>query len=117
MGSEIDVKRAVILAAGRGTRLGAITADKPKPMVPIQGVPVLEHILVGLKGVGIQRFLLVIGYRGAVIREYFGDGSRWSMGIEYVEQQQLNGTGGAADSGARRSSSLTGTEGTSSRAT
>ena len=90
-----DVHKAVILAAGRGTRLGAITADRPKPMVPVQGVPVLEHILNGLLAEGIREFLLVVGYKGHAIRDYFTEGGRWGARIEFVEQEQLNGTGGA----------------------
>ena len=90
-----DVTKAVILAAGRGTRLGAITANRPKPMVPVQGKPVLEHILKGLIAEGIREFLLVVGYKGEAIREYCADGSRWGVNVQYVEQEQLNGTGGA----------------------
>src|SRR5688572_21689682 len=90
-----EVGKAVILAAGRGTRLGAITANRPKPMVPVQDTPVLEHILTGLMAEGIREFLLVVGYKGAAIRDYCGDGSRWGASIQYVEQEQLNGTGGA----------------------
>ena len=89
------ISRAVLLAAGRGTRLGALTADRPKPMVPVFGKPVLELILVRLASVGISDFVLVVGYRAAAIQEYFGDGSRWGWQIRYALQKETNGTGAA----------------------
>ena len=89
------LKRAVLLAAGRGTRLGALTQDRPKPMVPIAGRPVLEHILTRLHAVGFDDFILVVGYRAEVIEAYFGDGSRWGWHISYVLQANPNGTGAA----------------------
>ena len=89
------LKRAVLLAAGRGTRLGALTADRPKPMVPILGLPVLEHILLRLGTVGLSEFVLVVGYRAQAIQDYFGDGARWGWRISYVEQPVPNGTGAA----------------------
>ena len=95
MAGDTEVRKAIILAAGRGTRLGSITDDKPKPMVPVQGVPVLEHILTGLEREGIQEFLFVVGYMRQAIENYFGDGSAWNVGIQYAVQEALNGTGGA----------------------
>jgi dTDP-glucose pyrophosphorylase len=89
------LERAILLAAGRGTRLGALTADRPKPMVPMLGKPVLEHILLGLQSVGLSQFILVVGYRAEAIRAYFGDGSRWSWQISYALQPQPTGTGAA----------------------
>lgn len=89
------VDRAVLLAAGRGTRLGALTADRPKPMVPLCGKPILERILAGLRNAGIGEFLIVIGYRGDAIRDYFGDGRAWNVRIDYAEQPVPNGTGAA----------------------
>lgn len=91
----LSIDQAVVLAAGKGTRLGALTADRPKPMVPLLGKPVLEHILLALKEVGIRRYCVVVGYRGDAIRNYFQDGRGWNVEIEYVEQPVLNGTGGA----------------------
>jgi NDP-sugar pyrophosphorylase family protein len=89
------VNRAILLAAGRGSRLGALTANRPKPMVPLCGKPILERILVGLRSAGVSEFLCVIGYRGEAIREYFGDGSAWGIRVDYVEQPVANGTGAA----------------------
>ena len=89
------IDRAVLLAAGRGTRLGALTADRPKPMVPLLGKPALEHIMTRLANVGLREFILVIGYRGEAITSYFGDGVRWGWQISYVTQPTPNGTGSA----------------------
>ncbi len=89
------IDRAVLLAAGRGTRLGPLTADRPKPMVLIRGKPILERILLGLRAAGVSEFLFVVGYRGDAIRSYFREGSRWDVNIDYVEQPIPNGTGAA----------------------
>jgi dTDP-glucose pyrophosphorylase len=92
---ETKVERAVLLAAGRGTRLGALTADRPKPMVPVAGKPVLERILEAVREAGPRRFLLVVGYRREAIQEYFKDGSAWGVEIDYRVQEVPNGTGSA----------------------
>ncbi len=90
-----DVRRAVVLAAGRGKRLGSITANIPKPMVPVQGRPVLEHIVRGIAAAGVTHFLLVVGYRAEAIRAYFGDGGSLGVSVSYADQPVPNGTGAA----------------------
>ena len=88
--------KALILAAGRGTRLGALTAECPKPMLPIHGVPMLERIMAGIaREGGITEFVLVTGYRADVIQAYFGDGSRWGWQVQYVHQDPPRGVGDA----------------------
>lgn len=87
------IETAVILAAGKGTRMGSLTADTPKPMLPLAGKPMLEHILDRLRGAGIRRVLVVIGYRGDLIRAHFAD---YPLAMEYREQEVANGTGSAA---------------------
>lgn len=89
------VRRAALLAAGRGTRLGNLTADCPKPMIPIRGRPVLEYIVMGLRAAGICEFLLVVGYRAEAVHAHFGDGSLWGVKIDYVMQEVPTGTGAA----------------------
>ncbi|HXG23381.1 MAG TPA: sugar phosphate nucleotidyltransferase, partial [Chthonomonadales bacterium] len=89
------VHRAVLLAAGRGTRLGTLTTDRPKPMIPVRGRPVLEYIVVGLRAAGICEFLLVVGYRAEAIQAHFGDGSPWGVKIDYAMQEVPTGTGAA----------------------
>lgn len=84
-----------MLAAGRGTRLGKLTANRPKPMVPVQNRPVIEHILLGLRSVGITECLLVVSYRAEVIREFVADGSAFDIHVEYVDQLVPDGTGSA----------------------
>lgn len=91
----LRIERAVLLAAGRGTRLGALTADRPKPMVPLLGKPAIEHILLRLAHVGLTEFILVVGYRSEAIQSYFGDGARWGWRISYAFQPEPNGTGAA----------------------
>jgi NDP-sugar pyrophosphorylase family protein len=88
-----QVKKAVILAAGRGTRMKELTDELPKPMVKVKGTPILESIVRGLVGNGIEEILIVIGYRKEVITEYFGDGSNFDCHIEYIEQVVQDGTG------------------------
>ena len=56
--------KAVILAAGKGTRMGDLTEETPKPMLPVEGRPILEHILTGLREAGIQEFCLITGWKG-----------------------------------------------------
>lgn len=87
------VEKAVILAAGKGKRMGELTAHIPKPMLPLSGRPMLEHILERLGEAGIARFLIVIGYYGDQVQEHFA-GSDFD--ITYVEQTEINGTGRAA---------------------
>jgi UDP-N-acetylglucosamine diphosphorylase / glucose-1-phosphate thymidylyltransferase / UDP-N-acetylgalactosamine diphosphorylase / glucosamine-1-phosphate N-acetyltransferase / galactosamine-1-phosphate N-acetyltransferase len=87
------ITKAVILAAGRGTRMRELTNDLPKPMVEVRGKPILHHILDGLASTGIEEALIVVGYRREVIRDYFGDGHRVGLQMEYVEQVTQDGTG------------------------
>ncbi|KCZ73178.1 UDP-N-acetylglucosamine diphosphorylase/glucosamine-1-phosphate N-acetyltransferase [Candidatus Methanoperedens nitroreducens] len=87
--------KAVILAAGKGTRMGPLTESRPKVMLPIDNRPILEHIIVRLKAAGIKDFLVVIGYCKEKITDYFGDGSMLGVGIEYIEQQNPKGTADA----------------------
>lgn len=76
-------QQAIILCGGRGTRLRPFTDYMPKPMVPVNDRPFLEHLLEQLAACGISRFLLLTGYLGEQIRIYFGDGSSWGWEIEY----------------------------------
>ncbi len=87
--------KAVILAAGKGTRMGPLTTDRPKVMLPIANRPLLEHIIVSIKAAGIKDFLIVIGYCREKIKDLFGDGSSLGVNIEYVEQVHQKGTADA----------------------
>ena len=77
--------QAVILAGGRGTRLGPLTDTTPKPMIEFHGRPFLAYLLDQLRTQGIQEVLLLVGYLAGQIRDYFGDGTSWGLGIRYVE--------------------------------
>ena len=79
----IKPTQAIIFCGGLGTRLRPITDDLPKPMVPVLDKPFLEYLLEQLASQGIERFVLLTGYMGEVIYEYFGDGSFWGWEIEY----------------------------------
>lgn len=91
------IDQAVLLAAGRGTRMRDLTADIPKPMIAVRGKPVLQHIVEGLRGAGVGHFLIVVGYRADVVRDHFGDGSRYQIDIEYATQVVQDGTGRVVD--------------------
>jgi len=84
--------KAVVLAAGRGTRLEPVTSDLPKCMLPLAGKPVLEHILIGLKSADIKDIVIVVGYKKDSIADYFGDGDEWGLRIKYAEQKERLGT-------------------------
>ena len=85
----------VIMAGGRGSRLGHQTENCPKPLLPIGGKPILEHIIERAKAEGFNRFVLAIHYLGHMIEDYFGDGSRWQVQIAYLHEQTPLGTVGA----------------------
>jgi dTDP-glucose pyrophosphorylase len=87
------IDRAVVLAAGRGTRMRELTAEVPKPMIEVRGRPVLQHIVEGLGDAGIGELLLVVGYRADAVRNFFGDGSRLNIAIQYATQTVQDGTG------------------------
>ncbi len=86
--------KAMILAAGKGTRLRELTVDRPKPMLPVGGRPLLEQLLVLLRDQGISEFAINLHYLGAVIRDYFGNGARWGVRIHYLEEETLLGSAG-----------------------
>ena len=87
------IDKAVILAAGRGTRMRELTADLPKPMIEVRGKPVLQYITEGLRDAGVGKFLIVVGYRAEAVQNFFGDGSRYKVDIQYTTQEKQDGTG------------------------
>ena len=87
--------QAVIMSGGKGTRLAAVTKDIPKPMVPIDGKPLLEYQIENLKDNGVNNIILIIGHLGNVIQEYFGDGSSFGVDIRYYCEETPLGTAGA----------------------
>lgn len=89
----MPLMQAVILAAGKGTRMGTLTETLPKPMLSVCGKTLLEHKFDALPE-GVSEIIIIIGYLGHTIRERFGDTYKGKK-ITYVEQTELNGTGGA----------------------
>lgn len=87
--------KALILAAGEGSRLRPLTLDRPKPMVDLAGMPVLEHILLWLREGGVRDIAINLHYKPDVITDYFGDGSDWGVEITYSFEQELLGSAGA----------------------
>ncbi len=85
----------LILAGGRGTRLGTLTEKTPKPLLKIGGKPLLEILLTRLALQGIKRVFIAIHYLGAEIKAVFGDGEKLGMEITYIEEQQPLGTAGS----------------------
>jgi len=84
--------KAVILGGGEGTRLKPITSSIPKPMIPLAGKPLLEHNILGLKNAGIHEILIIVGYKKELIKDYFDDGQKFSVNIDYITQEEYRGT-------------------------
>lgn len=89
--------KAVILAAGKGTRMKDLTNEIPKPMLRVQGRPILEHIIEGIRSAGITEFCIITGWHAEVVESYFGDGSRFGVKITYARQEVQDGTGKAPE--------------------
>ena len=87
--------KAVVLAAGEGSRMRPLTSSRPKVMIPVANRPILEHLLVEMKKAGIKEFIIVVGYHDEQIRDYFTDGSPWGISIEYCRQGRRQGTADA----------------------
>lgn len=83
------------MAGGRGTRIASVANDIPKPMIPIQGKPVLEHEIECLRRQGFINLIVTVSHLGQVIMDYFGDGSRFGVQIEYFNETQPLGNAGA----------------------
>src|SRR6266436_6658829 len=91
------IDKAVLLAAGRGTRMRELTADLPKPMIEVRGKPVLQRTVEGLREAGVREFLIIVGYHADAVQNFFGDGSRYNIEIQYTTQLVQDGTGRVVD--------------------
>ena len=87
--------KAVILAAGEGSRMRPLTYRRPKVMLPIANKPILEHLLLEVSQAGIREFIFVVGYCDEQVRDYFGSGERWGVDIAYISQRKQMGTADA----------------------
>jgi len=74
-----------------------LTSDLPKPMIEVRGKPVLQYIVEGLRDAGAREFLIIVGYRADAVQNFFGDGSRYSIEIQYATQAVQDGTGRVVD--------------------
>jgi len=87
--------KVVIMAGGKGTRISELFPDIPKPMIPVCGIPVLEREICSLKEQGFTDIILTVGYKANVIMDYFNDGSKLGVHIEYFVEKQPLGNAGA----------------------
>ncbi|MFC0453711.1 sugar phosphate nucleotidyltransferase [Rhodococcus jostii] len=85
---------AVVLVGGKGTRLRPLTLSAPKPMLPTAGLPFLQHLLARIGAAGITHVVLGTSFKAEVFEEYFGDGSKLGLEIDYVTETEPLGTGG-----------------------
>lgn len=88
------MKTAVILAGGLGTRLYPLTMEVPKPLIPVQGKTLTEHVIQIFKEHGIEHVILSVGYKADMIKKHFGDGSEYGIKITYIVEKERLGTGG-----------------------
>lgn len=87
-------RKAVILCGGEGTRLRPITYEIPKPLMPVQGKALVEHLIDLFKKFGVTEIILSVGYKKEKIKEYFGSGHKLGLAISYIEEDKPLGTAG-----------------------
>ena len=87
--------KAIILAAGEGSRMRPLTRTRPKAMLPVANKPILEHLLIEASQAGIDEFIFIVGYCDEQVRDYFGRGERWGVNIDYYNQRKQLGTADA----------------------
>jgi mannose-1-phosphate guanylyltransferase/phosphomannomutase len=92
--------KAMVLAAGLGTRMGGLTQDWPKPMLDVQGAPILEHILRNLARHGFKDVVINLHFHPQVIERHFGDGSRLGLRLTWIHEERLLGTAGSVKNAA-----------------
>lgn len=92
--SRQGISTAFVLVGGKGTRLRPLTDKVPKPMIPVKGKPILQYVIELLKKHEVNNIVLAVGHMNEKIQEYFGDGRRFGVNIEYVLEEKPLGTGG-----------------------
>lgn len=92
---KVSPMKAIVLAAGEGTRLRPLTLTKPKALLPVGNIPVIQHVLEALKKNGVKEILIVVGYLKEKIQGLVGDGKRFGLKVNYVLQNHVRGTGEA----------------------
>jgi mannose-1-phosphate guanylyltransferase len=86
---------AIVLVGGKGTRLRPLTVNTPKPILPVAGVPLLDHLLARAKAVGVTRVVFATSYRAEVFEAHYGDGADFGLDLVYVTEVEPLDTGGA----------------------
>src|SRR5512136_2312849 len=84
--------KALVLAAGEGTRLRPLTSNIPKPLLLVAGRPFMSHVLEALANMDVRDIFILVGWKANKIKEYYGDGSRLGLRIRYLEQRERMGT-------------------------
>jgi UDP-N-acetylglucosamine diphosphorylase/glucosamine-1-phosphate N-acetyltransferase len=87
--------KAVVLAAGKGARLWPLTENRSKHMIPVAGKPIIEHVISAVRSAGIRSIVLVTQYRSELIKKHIGDGSKFGVTVDYVDQPDVSGTANA----------------------
>jgi mannose-1-phosphate guanylyltransferase / phosphomannomutase len=87
--------KAVVMAGGEGTRLRPMTANQPKPLLPVVNRPIMEHVLRLLKRHGLSETVVTVQFLAALIRNYFGDGEELGMSLQYATEEMPLGTAGS----------------------
>lgn len=87
--------KVVVIAGGQGTRIASVNSEIPKAMIPINDKPILEYEVKMAKRYGYTKFIFIIGYMGKQIEDYFGNGEKWEISIEYFKEEKPLGTAGA----------------------
>ena len=93
------IEQALLLAGGRGTRLGSLTRETPNPLLEVGGRPFLEYLLWNMKRHGITDIIVSVGYLAETVMETLGDGGRYGVTIRYAVEETPAGTGRGAPSG------------------
>jgi choline kinase len=89
-------KLALILAAGNGSRLAACSGESPKPLVPLHGKPLLQHVMSGCLEAGIERFVIVVGYRGHMIQEWYKNRPLKGVDVTWIENPEYRKANGVS---------------------
>ncbi len=93
-----EAKQAVILASGEGVKMRPFTYEIPKPLIPVNGRPLLEYTIELLRQHEIKNIIITISHLGDLIKQHFGDGSKFGVSIQYVHESKPTGTAGALKS-------------------
>jgi 1L-myo-inositol 1-phosphate cytidylyltransferase len=90
------VNECLILAAGNGSRIASVSGGAPKPLVPLRGIPLLEHVITSCREAGITRFVIVVGYRADLIRRWFAERSFEGISVTLIENPDYNKANGVS---------------------